>query len=61
MMEREKLIRELDEADLFLRNLINAEPAPLNNYDKDILLKVARAADKAARMLEKVGDAHGGE
>ena len=38
-----------------MRNLINAEPAPLNNYDKAILLGVARAADKAARMLEKAG------
>ena len=53
MTEREKLISDLDSADFFLRNRVNAKPAPLNEYDKEALLDIAEIAYKAARMLEK--------
>ena len=50
---RERLIRELDDADLFLRNRANAKPDPLNKYDISILKDIAKVCDEAARMLEK--------
>lgn len=63
MTERERLIENLDGADVFLRNRANANSDTLNEYDKEILLDIAKTADEAARMLEraivppcKVGD-----
>jgi hypothetical protein len=50
---KEKLIKELDGADLFLRNRVNAKPAPLNEWDKVTMLDIAKTADEAARMLER--------
>lgn len=60
---KERLIKQLDDADLFLRNRANAKPDPLNKYDIAILKDIAETCDKAARALEraivppcKVGD-----
>ena len=50
---RERLIEELDGADLFLRNRVNSEPAPLNEYDIEIMLDIANICDEAARVLER--------
>ena len=58
-----KLIKELDAADVFLRNRANAKPAPLNEYDVETMIDIAKVCDEAARALEraivppcKVGD-----
>lgn len=53
MVDTEKLIRELDSADLFLRNRAKCVPAPLNEYDIMLLQDAAAACDSAARILEK--------
>ena len=60
---RERLIEELDGADLFLRNRANSTPTPLNEYDIEAMLDIAKICDEAARVLEraivppcKVGD-----
>lgn len=50
---RDRLIKLLDGADLFLRNRANAEPAPLNEYDIENLKDIAKVCDDAARTLEK--------
>ena len=50
---RERLIKKLDEADLFLRNRANAKPDPLNKYDISILKDIAKTCDEAARIIEK--------
>lgn len=47
------LIKELDSADLFLRDRANCKPAPLNEYDIMLMQDAARACDSAARTLEK--------
>jgi hypothetical protein len=53
VMDKEKLIKELDSADLFLRNRSKAVPAPLTDYDIMLLQDAAKACDEAARALEK--------
>lgn len=60
---RERLIEELDGADLFLRNRANSTPTPLNEYDIEAMLDIEKICDVAARVLEraivppcKVGD-----
>jgi hypothetical protein len=53
MVDTEKLIRELDSADLFLRNRAKCAPAPLNEYDIMLIQDAAKACDEAARLLEK--------
>lgn len=53
MVDLEKLISELDSADLFLRNRSKAPSAPLNKYDVMLLQDAAKACDEAARLLEK--------
>ena len=53
MVDTEKLIRELDSADLFLRNRARCIPVPLNEYDIMLLQDAATACDSAARILEK--------
>ena len=50
---RDRLIKLLNGADLFLRNRANAEPAPLNEYDIENLKDIAKVCDDAARTLEK--------
>ena len=50
---RDRLIKELDSADLFLRNRANSSPAPLNDYDIEEMLDIAKICDEAARTLEK--------
>ena len=59
----ERLIELLDGADLFLRNRANSGPAPLNEYDVEAMLDIAKTCDETARALEnaillpcKVGD-----
>lgn len=49
----DRLIKLLDEADLFLRNRANATPATLNDYDIEKLEDIAKICDEAARSLEK--------
>mgnify|MGYP003296079835 CR=1 FL=1 len=53
MSKRNKLITGLDSADLFLRNRAKAKPTPLNEYDIEALLDIAKICDEAARLLEK--------
>jgi hypothetical protein len=53
MIDTKKLISELDDTDLFLRNRAKAAPAPLNEYDIMLLQDAAKACDGAARALEK--------
>lgn len=50
---RDRLINDLDSADLFLRNRANSSPAPLNEYDIEEMLDIAKICDEAARTLEK--------
>jgi hypothetical protein len=47
------LVRELDTADLFLRDRIKAKPTPLTEYDIMLLQDAANASHQAARLLEK--------
>ena len=54
MTDYEKIIKELDGADLFLRNRANSEPAPLNEYDIEALLDIAKVCDESARIIEKL-------
>ena len=49
---RDRLIGLLDGADLFLRNRANSAPAPLNEYDIEAMLDIAKTCDEAARALE---------
>lgn len=53
MTDKEILIRELDSADLFLRDRSECSSALLNEYDIILLQDAAKACDKAARALEK--------
>lgn len=53
MFNKEQLIKDLDSADLFIRDRIKAMPAPLNEYDILLLQDAAEACDSAARVLEK--------
>lgn len=50
---RDRLIESLHGADLFLRNRANCDPAPLNEYDIEAMLDIAKTCDEAARTLEK--------
>ena len=52
MTDYEKIIKELDGADLFLRNRVDAKPALLNEYDVEALLDIAKVCDEAARVIE---------
>lgn len=54
MADYEKIIKLLDGADLFLRNRANAKPAPLNEYDIEIMLDIAKVCDEAARIIENL-------
>ena len=47
------LIKELDSSDLFLRNRSKCIPAPLNEYDIELMQDAAKTCDRAARTLEK--------
>ncbi len=49
---RERLIKGLDSADLFLRNRALSDTAPLNEYDVEAMLDIAKTCDEAARALE---------
>ena len=52
MTDYEKIIKDLDGADVFLRNRAEAEPAPLNEYDIEALHDIAKICDEAARIIE---------
>ena len=54
MADYEKVIKLLDGADLFLRNRANSEPAPLNEYDIESMLDIAKLCDEAARIIESL-------
>ena len=47
------MIKDLDGADVFLHNRANSLKAPLNEYDIEEMLDIAKICDKAARTLEK--------
>ena len=53
MTDRDRLIKSLDGADLFLRNRATPTDAPLNEYDMEIMRNIAKTCDEAARVLEK--------
>ena len=46
------LVRELDTADLFIRDRIKAKPTPLTEYDIMLLQDAANACHEAARIFE---------
>ena len=50
----EKIIKELDGADVFLRDRANGKSAPLNDYDIEVLLDIADICNDAARSIEKL-------
>lgn len=50
----ERIIKELDGADVFLRDRANGKPAPLNDYDIEALLDIADICNDAARSIEKL-------
>lgn len=49
----DRLIKSLDEADLYLRVRADSKPPVLNHYDIDELKDIAKTCDEAARTLEK--------
>ena len=51
-MTENEIVKGLDEADLFLRDRVNAKPAPLNEYDIGILLDIAKVCDEAANLIK---------
>jgi hypothetical protein len=51
--QRERLIKDLDSADVFLRNRATSLPTPLNEYDIEEMLDIAKICDETARILEK--------
>ena len=53
MTDKENLIRELDSADLFLRNRAECASAPLDEYDIMLLQDAAKACDEAAIEKKK--------
>lgn len=60
---REDIIRELDSADVFLRNRSSAPHSLINMYDVETMLQIASTCDKAAELLSgceqlpcKIGD-----
>ena len=48
---KDRLIKELDSADLYLRDRANSAPAPLNEYDIEAMLDIAKTCDEAASVL----------
>lgn len=48
-----KLIQDLDGADLFLRDRASCAPAVLNSYDIELFRDISNTCDEAARVLEK--------
>lgn len=48
-----EIVKGLDEADLFLRDRVNATPAPLNEYDIALLLDIAKVCDEAAGLIRQ--------
>ena len=48
------LIKKLDGAELFLRNIANAKTAPLNGYTKEILIDTSELICEAIGELEKL-------
>lgn len=51
-MDRNKLIKDLDEADLFIRGRCLSPDSPLNEYDIALFRDAATACNQAARLLE---------
>ncbi len=52
-MTDKDIIKALDDADVFLRNRANAKPAPLNEYDIEILLDIAKICDEAVNIINR--------
>ena len=53
-MEQDKIKQikqELDYADVFLRDRVNSKSAPLNEYDKAIMLDIANTCDEAVKLI----------
>ncbi len=48
-----EIIKALDSADLFLRDRANSKPAPLNEYDIEILLDIAKACNDAFDLINR--------
>ncbi len=46
-----EIANALDDADLFLRDRATSAPAPLNDYDTDILLDIAQTCFEAASLI----------
>lgn len=53
MVDIEKLVEELNSADLFLRNRAKCVSSPLNEYDIMLRQDAAKAFNETARILEK--------
>ena len=50
-MNKENLVKELDSAELFLRNRAKAKPAPLNKWDVEILLDISNLLSTIADKI----------
>lgn len=50
-MTDNKIKKALDSADLFLRDRVNSKPAPLNEYDIEILLDIAKTCNNAVDLI----------
>lgn len=48
-----ELIKQLDGAELFLRNRADAEHAPLNEYDIETMYSISELINKTVDVLEK--------
>lgn len=50
-MTAKQIKQDLDGADVFLRDRVNSKPAPLNEYDKAIMLDIAKTCDEAVKLI----------
>lgn len=50
-MNKETFIKELDGAELFLRNRAKAKPAPLNKWDSEMLLYISNLLSTIADKI----------
>lgn len=51
---KDELIERLHGAELFLRNIAKAKPAPLNGYDKEILLDISEYICEAIEEIHRL-------
>ena len=52
-MTDDEIVKALNSADVFLRNRANAKLAPLNEYDTEALLDIAKVCDEATSLINR--------